>query len=206
MKSLLKLSLVTVTALLFISCSGDKSSNTLSTTTTSASNPENFSMPDTLPPMPNSKENDKTLLGIDTNSNGIRDDVEIYIYNRFQGYTNSKVEREMAMQWARRAQQTLISPETAYEDKKYELTDKVLSCEYYYRTYLKDVSYKEGLAYRMEHKIFNAEFKDTVFNTKERLKAYFRYNESMSGHVFKDYPHIKDNCDFDVDALIEGRL
>lgn len=33
-----------------------------------------------LPPMPDEKENSKTLLGIDVNKNGVRDDIEIYIY------------------------------------------------------------------------------------------------------------------------------
>ncbi|MDR1007179.1 MAG: hypothetical protein LBL65_01280, partial [Campylobacteraceae bacterium] len=75
----------------------------------------------TLPPMPNPTENNKDIFGIDTNDNGIRDDIEIYIYNRFQGYTNSKVEREIAMQWARTATRLIQNPETAYEDKKYEL-------------------------------------------------------------------------------------
>lgn len=34
-----------------------------------------------LPPAPDPKLNDETLAGIDTNNNGIRDDVEIAIYN-----------------------------------------------------------------------------------------------------------------------------
>lgn len=34
-----------------------------------------------LPPIPNEAENNKTLAGVDSNNNGIRDDVEISIYN-----------------------------------------------------------------------------------------------------------------------------
>jgi hypothetical protein len=158
--------------------------------------------------MPDEDLNDSTLLGIDANNNSIRDDVEIYIYNRFQGYVNSKVEREIAKQWAKRAQQTLISPETAYEDGKHELTERAISCEYYYyKQYLKDIpDFATRQAYRLKHEVFNAEFQDVVFSTKERLKAYFRYNKSMSGHVFKDYPNTKETCDFDPDPLIEGTL
>jgi hypothetical protein len=160
-----------------------------------------------LPAMPDSKTNDKTLLGIDSNSNGIRDDVEIYIYNRFQGYTNSKVEREIAKQWARRAQQTLISPETAYEDGKRKFTERVIDCEYYYYdVYLKNMNFQEYLKYTQKHDVFNAEFKDIVFNTKDRLKAYFKYNKSMSGHVFEGRKRTKEACDFDPDPLIEGTL
>jgi hypothetical protein len=160
-----------------------------------------------LPAMPDAKTNDKTLLGIDSNNNGIRDDVEIYIYNRFQGYTNSKVEREIAKQLAKAYQQLLISPETAYEDKKYEIESRVLDCMFYYwKKYLKNASFQEYLQYTKQHDVFNAEFKDIIFNTKERLKAYFRYNESLSGHVFNDRPITKEACDFDPDPLIEGML
>ncbi len=37
-----------------------------------------------LPPEPNKTENDATLAGIDTNANGIRDDVERAIYFKYQ--------------------------------------------------------------------------------------------------------------------------
>ncbi|MDR1007671.1 MAG: hypothetical protein LBL65_03805, partial [Campylobacteraceae bacterium] len=39
-----------------------------------------------LPPCPDPKINDSTLLGIDTNNNGVRDDVEIWIYNTYDTY------------------------------------------------------------------------------------------------------------------------
>jgi hypothetical protein len=160
-----------------------------------------------LPAMPDAKTNDKTLLGIDSNDNGIRDDVEIYIYNRFQGYTNSKVEREIAKQYVKAYQQLLISPETAYEDKKYEIEERVIDCEYYYYdVYLKNVDFQKYLQYTKQHRVSNAEFKDIVFNTKDRLKTYFRYNESLSGHVFAGRKRTKEACDFDPDPLIEGTL
>lgn len=38
-----------------------------------------------LPQIPNEVENLKTLAGIDTNINGIRDDVEIYIQKNYNG-------------------------------------------------------------------------------------------------------------------------
>ena len=39
----------------------------------------------TLPPAPDTAQNDKTLAGVDANNNGIRDDVEIEIYNKYKG-------------------------------------------------------------------------------------------------------------------------
>jgi hypothetical protein len=205
---IVKLSTVLMLLLALTSCSDNKTSNSSGSTGTGGYQGGETVDGYTLPPKPPKTQNDATLLGIDTNNNSIRDDVEIYIYNRFQGYTNSKVEREIAMQWAKTAQQLIQSPESAYEDKKHKISERTLSCQwYYYGAYLKNVSYEEGLKYRIEHDIFNAEFKDAVFNTKERLKAYFRYNKSMSGHVFSDdYFNAKEDCDFDPDPLIEGTL
>ena len=38
----------------------------------------------TLPPEPDPKINNATLLGVDSNDNGVRDDVEIWIYKKYQ--------------------------------------------------------------------------------------------------------------------------
>ncbi|MDR1614892.1 MAG: hypothetical protein LBS26_04900 [Campylobacteraceae bacterium] len=202
-----KFSLILIFLLTLTSCSDNKTSSSSATTGSGGYQGGETVDGYTLPPMPPKTQNDATLLGIDTNNNGIRDDVEIYIYNRFQGYTNSKVEREIAMQYAKTATQLIQSPETAYEDKKHEIEDRALDCKwYYYDTYLKNVTYSEGLKYRMEHDVLDDRLDDAIFNTKDRLKAYFKYNASMSGHVFSDRIAVKEACDFDVDALIEGTL
>jgi hypothetical protein len=207
---IVKLSTVLMLLLALTSCSDNKTSNSSGSTGTGTGGYQGGETVDgyTLPPKPPKTQNDATLLGIDTNNNSIRDDVEIYIYNRFQGYTNSKVEREIAMQFARASNEIITNPETAYEDKKHEILFKALACKwYYYDTYLQNVEgFNNKEKYRNEHDIFDAEFKDVVFNTKERLKAFFRYNKSMGGHVFKTLPHTKDHCDFDPDLLIEGTL
>jgi hypothetical protein len=39
-----------------------------------------------LPPEPDPKVNNATLLGIDSNNNGVRDDVERWIYSRYDTY------------------------------------------------------------------------------------------------------------------------
>jgi hypothetical protein len=54
-----------------------------------------------LPPVPNPVENEKTLAGIDANANGIRDDVEISIYNAHKG--SAKVTAAM-LQYAKALQ------------------------------------------------------------------------------------------------------
>ena len=54
---------------------------------------------DKAPPMPDEDENNKTILGIDTNKNGIRDDVEVYIHENFKG-KDKYYERMLAFQYA----------------------------------------------------------------------------------------------------------
>ena len=55
------------------------------------------------PPMPNREENDKTCLGIDTNNNGIRDDIDIWINRTALDYN----ERMAMRQYARAEQEEL---------------------------------------------------------------------------------------------------
>lgn len=55
----------------------------------------------TLPPEPDPAINNSTLLGIDSNNNGVRDDVEIYIYKRFSKEAEfPKTMTAIAMQYA----------------------------------------------------------------------------------------------------------
>lgn len=54
-----------------------------------------------LPPKPDPKINDSTLAGIDANDNGIRDDVELAI---FESYPNSPKIRAAIMQYAQALQ------------------------------------------------------------------------------------------------------
>lgn len=56
------------------------------------------------PRMPDDDENDKTVLGIDSNNNGIRDDVEIYINRRF----NEADFRKAYKQYAKAHQKWMI--------------------------------------------------------------------------------------------------
>lgn len=50
-----------------------------------------------LPPVPDQAENDSTVAGVDKNNNGIRDDVELAIFNR---YPNSVKVRAAQLQYA----------------------------------------------------------------------------------------------------------
>lgn len=48
------------------------------------------------PPFPDEKENDKTILGVDINNNGVRDDVEIWINRTFKYSDQRKALKQYA--------------------------------------------------------------------------------------------------------------
>ena len=146
-----------------------------------------------LPPEPDPKVNNATLLGIDSNGNGVRDDLERYICKRFNGYEHAAKERAVAMQHARALQKILVDPELAWENKTYEIFDQATYCLMYYTR-----KYKP---YNIAYDIFDADFKDQAFNTRERVKAYFQYNKSLGGHMFTLGSITADRCDEPIDDL-----
>jgi len=171
----------------------------------------------TLPPEPNKAINNSTLLGIDVNHNGVRDDVERWIYERFgkdSEYPKTKI--AIAMQYAQATQKILETP--TIESKKY--LDDAIDCQYYWfsqkqkkeREEIYKVSdFKKGIEmslkmgkWREKHKIFNdAKLKDKMLNTKIRIKRKFQFNEACSGHIFHGRSQTAQSCLYDIDSLGE---
>jgi len=166
----------------------------------------------TLPPEPDPKINNATLLGVDSNHNGIRDDVERWIiahYAKDPKYPKTKT--AIALQYAK-ASQYIIShdPKHAYENKTYEIFDRAMDCEgYWLNTITKDMNSSAYIDFSLENNIFGDNFKSKMFNTKERTKAYWQFNGSLSGHMLGGGGGImsstKDKCDTDIDTLGEIR-
>jgi hypothetical protein len=146
----------------------------------------------------------ETLLGIDVNDNGVRDDVERYIAARFQGYEYAEVDRAIAMQYARATQVIIQEPETAYEKKTYRVMDDALDCQwYYFDTVLRDVrGFNKREVFRAAHDVYDNNLLDVIFNTRDRLEAYMLYNDSLSGHVYPSRAHVREKCDFDIATLM----
>lgn len=67
------------------------------------------------PPMPSPEENDKTLEGMDSNKDGIRDDVEIWINRTF-----SNADKRQAMKQLARASQKIMVASFWDQDKLWE--------------------------------------------------------------------------------------
>jgi methionine-rich copper-binding protein CopC len=141
-----------------------------------------------LPPEP--KNPDATLLGVDVNNNGVRDEVERWIYKEMTTYHYPKIERVIAMQQAKADQMALIDP-TNTDDKVHNAIDKASDCWYYYRR-LKNISATP---------MFSIKITDKSFNTRERLKTYLDYDFSLKGRVFTSSIKTIDDCDVNINEI-----
>jgi uncharacterized protein YneR len=141
-----------------------------------------------LPPEPNEEENNATLVGVDSNDNGVRDDVERAIYVKYP----TKIRQQVLMQTARADQLMLADPDGAKNAVKWHkvMTTKTIACKsYLFRTF--DLDYHiESTEY-----ITNA-----IYNTMDRVKRYARYNNALGGGVYgvKEEERIESACEFDV--------
>jgi len=156
----------------------------------------------TLPPMPNEDKNNKTLLGIDSNNNGIRDDVEIWILKTYSNQKYPKTKIAIAMQYAKAAQMIIKNPVF----KNSTVLNNAVDCENYIlfkkakRLNLK--GYK-ALRFTIKNAIINNKLRDKIFNTKIRLKEYFRFNASCNGHIFEIGDSNTSVCNFNINELGE---
>ena len=115
-----------------------------------------------LPPKPDETVNNSTLLGIDSNSNGVRDDVERKIIIKYQ----KPIEIELMMAFAKVDQEVLLSPLTQalYLEKK---GSRVINCEMYLLR--KGIDIKDSVG----------DSEDFTYNTKARAKKYIEYNKAL---------------------------
>ncbi|MCH9814695.1 MAG: hypothetical protein K0U47_12225 [Epsilonproteobacteria bacterium] len=146
----------------------------------------------TLPPEPDPTINNATLLGVDSNDNGVRDDVERKIYLNYP----KAIEQAVLMQMAK-ANQALLGGDYINDAEIFERKNtKALLC----RRYLN--FYKNTNIQRVS-KTMSA----MQYNTKERTKAYLDYNRALSGGVYS-MPGAKylkeDYCEFNIDSMLKA--
>ncbi|RUM62499.1 MAG: hypothetical protein DSZ03_06640, partial [Sulfurimonas sp.] len=149
-----------------------------------------------LPPEPDPKINNATLLGIDVNNNGVRDDVERWIYETY----NHPIERGLFMQSARAYQIVIVDPSKAHETVKY--SDATLSCIFYWRYDALDNN-ESFLLDKNKDRIAIKELKKIQFNSIARHIAYQKYNAEFHGKVLSSPSSSKDNCEFDNDGILK---
>ena len=149
-----------------------------------------------LPPEPDEDLNKATLLGIDVNNNGVRDDVERWIYLEMEiqnGYP--KIERAIGMQMGRAAQMALADPSNT-DDHVHKAITASRDCWTYY-------IYSKNIPFNTTRGQFSRALKDKTFNTRKRLATYLKYDRTLGGMIFTSTPTLKtkSQCSINIDAL-----
>jgi len=113
-----------------------------------------------------------TIEGLDLNSNGIRDDVESYINEK---YKNDPFQQKLFLEASKTIQKILTLPKDSSIDKRVALDNRLINiytCRDYmlYKLDVKDIE-KE-----LEEKII---FKSKVLNTNKRLRAYIDHKKAL---------------------------
>ncbi len=143
-----------------------------------------------LPPEPDEILNNSTLLGIDSNDNGVRDDVERKIIITYR----EPIKIELMMSYAKLGQEILKNPVSLAIEHGNKGT-RILNCKMYLR--------------RQNIKIENAIdfFENNTFNTKQRVRTYLDHNLALSGGVYGSSINERNtqSCDFDVEQMLNDR-
>ncbi len=149
-----------------------------------------------LPPDPG-EAGKQTLLGIDSDGDGIRDDVQRYIYLTYPG--EPKVQAAL-IQFANEYQGLL--PQAGDRDAAYNHAVKLsrhLDC-------FDGIKREEGKDVMDTIKI-SAALRAVILNTRERSLAYIAFSDNLAGEDIGSRPlnQWKTACTFDVDALGGGQ-
>jgi len=184
----------------------------------------------TLPPEPDPVVNNATLLGVDVNHNGVRDDVERWIYKTYNEYfpchqeldwNNTVVIRGKTIPSAIEVCEEnpvpyhpvvrAVSMQGAraaqiiiQEPEKARETREVFAKAYLCSTVVNDMKDINGRKMYKEY-MFGDEFKKIQFNTIQRVRAFGEYNFNLSGGVY-DLPTddvILQGCSQEVHILLE---
>jgi hypothetical protein len=144
-----------------------------------------------LPPEPDPQVNNSTLLGIDSNDNGVRDDVERWIYETYKD--KHPIHIDIAMQAGRAYKQVLETPERAKEIRL--KVNGPYFCASYYQNYAK--YFNESI---LVHERIDTPVKSKYFNTKERSDVYWQYDTLLSGDSYSlpKIREMKSQCDFNT--------
>jgi len=144
-----------------------------------------------LPPEPDPVANNATLLGIDVNDNGVRDDVERWIVKTYKD--KHPIYIDIAMQAARAYKLVLEHPERA--KAIHDRVNAPLFCASYYE--FEAQFFNDPI---LIHERIDVPVKSEYFNTKARSKAYWQYDKLLSGDSYalpKD-DKMKAMCDFNT--------
>lgn len=147
----------------------------------------------TLPPEPDPLINNSTLLGIDSNNNGVRDDVERWIYKTYK----HPIEIGIFMQSSRAYNMVIADPSKAKETRNH--ISNIVGCIGYWKYYSKE----NNETYILDpFRDTSSEINKIQFNTSKRHMAYERFNEELSGGVYGSSGMSKEKCEFDENGIL----
>jgi hypothetical protein len=184
-----------------------------------------------LPPCPDPVENAKTLLGIDVNNNGVRDDVEIWIYHTYNTHKNcvKTKEIETVLYEGKNITYGVVHNDCTDEEVPYHQVVREIAMQYAraYQVVIQDPSkaretkkyedkaiychlyFTTWAKYNNEPLLvpdeydFYKELDNIQFNTAQRARAYHQYNFNLGGGVYTSPNDYRAYCDFiDVDKLL----
>lgn len=118
------------------------------------------------PPFPSKKENNRTLLGLDVNKNGIRDDIDIWINYVGRDSNHRMALRQLAREEVKRMLAGASKNTEAYNQIAKDIWDGLLCTSYFE---LKGYDDNQAPSFLMSN---------LVYNTDLREKAYERFHES----------------------------
>ena len=152
-----------------------------------------------LPPEPDSKRNNATLLGVDSNNNGVRDDVERFIYEKYKG--KHPVNAAVAMQ-AAKAYHILMKNPVKAANELHDKMNAALYCEFYYSNDAKYFGEEILIPRDINTKAFR---QGLIFNTKDRKDAFYLYNATLSGGAYSlpKSKELKAFCSDDVKEVMK---
>src|SRR3989344_4360171 len=146
-------------------------------------------MGDTLIKIPDQAENDATVAGLDTNNNGIRDDVEIAIFKK---YRNSAKIRAAELQYAMAEQMYLtkvFNKETWGQVA--EEADRAFFC-------IMSLHPTSDYASYTFAKTYSKEVENLTFNTQSRRDAKDKAFDFTTSYGGTD----KESCDIKLNTLV----
>lgn len=149
----------------------------------------------TLPHEPDPVINNSTILGIDLNDNGVRDDIEIFIIKKYKN--DHKIVTEIGLQGAKAYQMIVDNPLDT--DANHKAINDARDCNSYFRTYAK--YFNEPL---LTDEYISRAYKKLQLNTKSRVRTYIEYDRQLSGGVFTSTKSgkLKEKCNFDTNSLL----
>ena len=113
-----------------------------------------------------------SIEGLDLNKNGIRDDIEYYVKNR---YKDDPFEQEIFLKSAKKIQTILSLPKSTPVKKRVQLDNELITL-YSCRDYMLYKLDEENIDDKLKEKMI---FKSKVLNTNERLRAYIEHKKMV---------------------------